>query len=1064
MTRSLILAAGIVLLAAAAARAQEPPPEEEPAPEEPAPEEPAPEEPAPEEPPATGEATPVAEPEPEVLAPPDVWTEWDVEPAPGAQLLEDKAIVRALLEPDMKTRQALTPSARNDLVDAAARLGYQLVRVDVQKPGDGTVRAVLYLAPRLVVRRVEIDIDQWSRLYIQDELQRRMRLRVGEVLEVEAEARTVQLNDEARRLTEFLQDEGFFEASVAIAVERSGVYGAILKVDADLGPDYYIGTITIKPDGPLAISRSEIERIFDHCRLRAFGKCRWRKRFTRGQHQADIQRLTEMYQKRGYPAARVRSDYDPRTSFDRASKTVDFTLRIDERRRLAVEFEGNGDGRFSDDALAAQLTFDEAAAADDLEVAASALAIQRYYQRAGWFDAAVSWERERRRVEDGSGDRSFDQIRYRIDAGQQRQIRTIEIVGEQAIGEDELRSVLETRAAPTSFRLVGGVAAATTEELEGDVARLTQLYVSRGYLQARIEVHAAPRREALGDAALTAALLAAERNTKDLHVRFTIEEGQRTELERIEVQFEGPHQATREEVLRQLDLEPGTPYSRTALETAGQRLKDWYWHTGKPRARVSLVAVSPDDHHVVATYTIEERQELRIGKVVVRGNFRTKKWVILDELGFREGALLTDSLYTRGLRRLRATGLFSAVNLELINFDENREDTINVVVHVEERQDVFAYLDAEVGYSDQKSLYGRLAPVLPNPFKNGISIETAFTLGWDVIDWERAFESEEASLRLPRWWTRRFLFIAPDVELNVFRRIQDTERFGELTTYNATIAASRSWQRAATDGRDARAIAATLRYDFRFRNRSEEAVRLAGNSGNDERTTVKNRAGVIGIGLSWDQRVDSRGNLTPLSPRRGFKLEGGVGFASRNLLGQDDFIKVSGIGQWIRQLSGRVQLRIEGRYDQGIPLGGAVLLPEVERFFAGGDETVRGYPEDRLATEIVEQPVPPFEGVTQVKVLPAGGNIRMLGSVDLQVSLWKIKSLPIASALFVDAGVITNAYSALDPEDIRPSVGVALARLLTPFGGLSLEWAVPLLPREHDPPQGRLHFLVALRY
>jgi outer membrane protein assembly complex protein YaeT len=1053
MIRTSILAVGIVLLAVSFARAQPSPdagvPEPDAAPA------------VPEEEALPAEAVP--EPEPEVLAPPDVWTEWDVEAVPGAKLLEDKAIVRALLEPDMKTRQALTPSARNDLVDACARLGYQLVDIDVDESTPGTKRAILYLSPRLVVRRVAIDIDQWSRLYIQDELQRRMRLRVGEVLEVEAEARTAQLNDEARRLTEFLQDEGFFEAKVTIAVERSGAYGAVLEVDADLGPDYYVGKVTIKPDGPLAISRAEIRRVFDHCRLRALGKCRWRKRFTRAQHQADIAKLTEMYQRRGYPAARVRSDYDAKTSFDRGSKTVDFTLRIDERRRLTVEFEGNDDDRFSDDALAAQLTFDDAAAADDVEVAASALAIQRYYQKAGWFDAAVSWERDRRRLEDVAGDKSFDQIRFRIDTGQQRQIRTVEIVGEQAIGEDELRAVLQTKPAPTSFRLIGGFSATTTEQLEGDAARLVQLYQKKGYLEAQVRVHASPSPDALGDAALAAALLAAERGTRDLHVRFSIVEGQRTELQRVVVAFEGDHQATEGDVHRQLNLKEGAPFNRGELEAAGARLKDWYWHVGRPRAKVTLETQATEPYQVTATYRIEERQELRIGKVVVRGNFRTKKWVVLDELDFEEGALLTDSLYMRGLRRLRATGLFSAVSVEMINLDENQEDTINMVVHVEERQDVFAYLDAEVGYSDQKSLYAKLAPVLPNPFHNGISISTAFTLGWDVIDWKRAFESEEASLRLPRWWTRRFLFIAPDVELNVFRRIQDTERFGELTTYNATIAMSRSWQRTGSD-KDDRAIAATLRYDFRFRNRSEDAVRVAGNSGNDERTTVKNRAGVIGISLSWDQRVDKAGNLNPLSPYRGFKLEGGVGFASRNLLGQDDFFKISGLGQWIRQLSGRLQLRIEGRYDQGIPLGGAVLLPEVERYFAGGDDTVRGFPEDRLATEIVEQPVPPFDGVTQIEVLPAGGNIRMLGSIDLQVRLWKLGSLPIASALYVDAGVITNNYAALDPEDVRPSVGVALARLLTPFGGLSLEWAVPLLPREHDPPQGRLHFLVALRY
>ena len=39
-----------------------------------------------------------------------------------------------------------------------------------------------------------------------------------------------------------------------------------------------------------------------------------------------------------------------------------------------------------------------------------------------------------------------------------------------------------------------------------------------------------------------------------------------------------------------------------------------------------------------------------------------------------------------------------------------------------------------------------------------------------------------------------------------------------------------------------------------------------------------------------------------------------------------------------------------------------MLLPEVERFFAGGDTTVRGYKDDRLATEIVQVGVPPLGG------------------------------------------------------------------------------------------------------
>jgi hypothetical protein len=100
----------------------------------------------------------------------------------------------------METRHALSPSARDDLVQICARLGYQLVDIDFEEPGEGVVRAILRLAPRLVVRRVTVKVDRWSKLYVQDAIVRRMGLRVGEVLEIENDAKATQLNDEAEDL------------------------------------------------------------------------------------------------------------------------------------------------------------------------------------------------------------------------------------------------------------------------------------------------------------------------------------------------------------------------------------------------------------------------------------------------------------------------------------------------------------------------------------------------------------------------------------------------------------------------------------------------------------------------------------------------------------------------------------------------------------------------------------------------------------------------------------------------------------------------------------------------
>jgi outer membrane protein assembly factor BamA len=136
-----------------------------------------------------------------------------------------------------------------------------------------------------------------------------------------------------------------------------------------------------------------------------------------------------------------------------------------------------------------------------------------------------------------------------------------------------------------------------------------------------------------------------------------------------------------------------------------------------------------------------------------------------------------------------------------------------------------------------------------------------------------------------------------------------------------------------------------------------------------------------------------------------------------------------------------------------------VLLPEVERFFAGGDSTVRGYNDDRLKTEIVQVGVPPIGGISQLRILPAGGNIRVMSSLDAQVHIYSV----FASAVFTDAGMITNQWSTVTPHDIRPSVGMALLRAVTPFGTLAIEYAVPLVPELGDDPRGRFHIWFAAR-
>jgi outer membrane protein insertion porin family len=99
-------------------------------------------------------------------------------------------------------------------------------------------------------------------------------------------------------------------------------------------------------------------------------------------------------------------------------------------------------------------------------------------------------------------------------------------------------------------------------------------------------------------------------------------------------------------------------------------------------------------------------------------------------------------------------------------------------------------------------------------------------------------------------------------------------------------------------------------------------------------------------------------------------------------------------------------------------------LPASERFFAGGDTSVRGYALDRLGTpETIDR-----------NGFPRGGNAVMILNAELRV--------PIVGGFgavgFMDAGNVFNRVSDFDFGEIKPTAGMGL-RYLSPIGPLRVD-------------------------
>jgi hypothetical protein len=99
-------------------------------------------------------------------------------------------------------------------------------------------------------------------------------------------------------------------------------------------------------------------------------------------------------------------------------------------------------------------------------------------------------------------------------------------------------------------------------------------------------------------------------------------------------------------------------------------------------------------------------------------------------------------------------------------------------------------------------------------------------------------------------------------------------------------------------------------------------------------------------------------------------------------------------------------------------------LPASERFFAGGDTTVRGFSLDRLGAPETLDP----------NGFPRGGNAVLVLNAELRVPVWR----DLGAVTFLDAGNVFARVPDLALSDIRGSAGFGF-RYSSPIGPLRVD-------------------------
>lgn len=496
-----------------------------------------------------------------------------------------------------------------------------------------------------------------------------------------------------------------------------------------------------------------------------------------------------------------------------------------------------------------------------------------------------------------------------------------------------------------------------------------------------------------------------------LPVQFRVEPGPATLVEGITVEATLP---PGEEVTTELLLRAGQPYRVRALAADRSRVTTAYRNAGYLDAEVEpRVLFNEDRTRALVRLRVAPGRRLEVGQILVTGLERTREEVVLREVPLERGRALSLEKFLEGQRRLSALGLFERVSLTPL---EGERESRDVLVSLSEAPaTTIAY---GVGYSERDLFRGSVEVTRRNLFGLDRTL-TAFA--------RVAFRGQRfvLSYREPFFLGRRRDFFGTAFYDDEDRTTFDFTRLGGIAQTTRRFGESR---------------AVILRLTYQDTDVYNVEVPL-------EEIDRQFRTYTL-AGPSASVVVDNRDN--PLDARAGHFLSADLLFSLR-VMGGAQFAKSFVQAARYTRLRRELTLAVSARVGLAATFGESVPdeLPLPERFFAGGDYTIRGFEIDTAG---------PLEMGTNGELFPTGGNGLLLGSAELRRDLGRALTL----AAFFDLGNVYPLVSDIKVSDLRYTAGLGL-RYRTPLGPVRLDWGVKLNPRPGESGY-RVHLTVGNAY
>ncbi len=630
-----------------------------------------------------------------------------------------------------------------------------------------------------------------------------------------------------------------------------------------------------------------------------------------------------------------------------------------------------------------------------------------FFQKKGYFDVKVTTTY---RTEPGK----VTPI-YNIDKHRRHSVAEVNFRGNRHVDEDELESVIAIKR--HRFLSKGRF---SEKLLRESVRSISAFYKGRGYEDVKVEPEIVDREP-------------------KIYVTFQITEGPQTLVDNLYVQGNEHLDTTLLEPKGGFQLRPGRPFSPKGLADDRSHIMAAYLDRGYLNAEFdSKVTRQPHDPtRVQVQYRIDEKQLVQVNDVVLLGQKVTRPGLISRTAQIPRESPLSQGTMLKAESELYQLGIFDWTNVNSRRPISNQSDEdVLVQVHEAKRNTINYGFGLQIARRGGNVPSGTIAvPGLP-PVTTGnatfTSQEQTFVSPRGSIQYTRnnvrgLGESLSVSALMSRL-DQRILATYTDPQ---FRYSSWNSLFSisvERTTENPVFAARLgevSWQleKPLNKGKTRRL---QLRYRFRRTVLSDLTIP---NLVLPQDTRVR----LSTLSATWIRDTRDR----PLDAHRGFYETVDFGVTPKAIGSSSNFVRLLGQSSYYHPVAGMVWAN---RVTLGLIKSFAgSLVPTSERFFSGGETTLRGFSINAAGPQrtvpACSNPAVPSTCVNLQ--VPVGGNQLFMVNSELRFPLGIKKDL--GGVVFYDGG---NVYRAINFPDLinnyTNTVGIGL-RYATPVGPIRFD-------------------------